>query len=587
MLAEDASFTGLDRSRPVRSLLWLLSTRRSRVLIGLVLFLLKDVPVWLLPVFTAKVIDVVVQRRPATDLVLWLSLAFGSLLLNYPAATVYVKVSSSTFRTLAVDLRNSLSARLHNLSIGYHARASASLVQSKIVRDVENVEFMVMAAVPTALSSIGILIGALAMTAYFVPAFVVVFALTVPLAVVLVTLAMRSSGTRNEQFRLRMEDLAAKAGEMAMLIPITRAHGLEATSRLRVQASAENVRDSGMALDRLNSRFAILSWISYQTLGLISLGLAAFSALTGFLPVTAGEVVMLSAYFAMLTSSVVGLLGLAPLFTKGLESLKSIAEVLMDPDLEHNAGKDSVGTVTGSIVFESVSYRYGAEGPTALLDLNLSIAAGETVAFVGSSGSGKSTLLNLSLGFLRPTVGRILLDGVDMERLDLRTVRRSISVVPQESVLFEGSIRDNISYGLTGVTDTRVHQALEDANALEFVERFPQGWDTTVGERGARLSGGQRQRLAIARAVVRNPKILLLDEATSALDTESELLVQNALGRLMKDRTTLVVAHRLSTVRSADRIVVLERGQIVEIGSHDSLLAADGRYASLYRAQTH
>ena len=586
MIAEDASFTGLDRSRPVRSLLWLLSTRRSRVLIALGLFLVKDVPVWLLPVFTAKVIDVVVQRRSASELVLWLSLAFCSLLVNYPAATAYVSVSSSTFRALAVDLRNSLGARLHNLSIGYHARASASLVQSKIVRDVENVEFMMSEAVPAALSSVGILIGALAMTAYFVPAFVAVFALTVPLAVLLVTVAMRSSGTRNEHFRLRMEDLAAKAGEMAMLMPITRAHGVEDTSRLRVQASAENVRDAGFALDKLNGRFAILSWISYQTLGLICLGLAAISALTGFLPVTAGEVVMLSTYFAMLTGAVVGLLGLAPLFTKGLESLKSIAEVLLEPDIEHNVGKDSVGTVSGSIVFESVSYRYGEEDLPALSDLNLSIAPGETVAFVGSSGSGKSTLLNLSLGFLRPTAGRILLDGVDMERLDLRTVRRSISVVPQESVLFEGSIRDNIRYGLTGVTDARMHQALKDANALEFVERLPQGWDTTVGDRGARLSGGQRQRLAIARAVVRNPRILLLDEATSALDTESELLVQNALGGLMKDRTTLVVAHRLSTVRSADRIVVLERGQIVEIGSHDSLLAAAGRYASLYRAQT-
>jgi len=218
-------------------------------------------------------------------------------------------------------------------------------------------------------------------------------------------------------------------------------------------------------------------------------------------------------------------------------------------------------------------------------DASLTIRPGETVAFVGSSGSGKSTLLNLVLGFLRPGRGRILVDGQDMQELDLRTVRRFVSVVPQESVLFEGSIRDNVVYGLTGVPDERVRQALADANALDIIAAQPEGWHSIVGERGARLSGGQRQRLAIARALIRDPRMLLLDEATSALDPESEELVREALGRLVRGRTTLVVAHRLSTVRSADRIVVLEHGRIVEIGRHQELLALGGRYAQLYRTQ--
>ena len=209
-------------------------------------------------------------------------------------------------------------------------------------------------------------------------------------------------------------------------------------------------------------------------------------------------------------------------------------------------------------------------------DVSLEIRPGETVAFVGSSGSGKSTLLNLVLGFVRPTAGTILLDGADMQDLDLRTVRRFVSVVPQESVLFEGSIRDNIAYGLPELGDEAIHEALRDANALDVVASQPHGWDTVVGERGARLSGGQRQRLAIARALVRNPRILLLDEATSALDPESEQLVKEALSRLMRGRTTLVVAHRLSTIRSADRIVVLEGGRIVEVGAHDELLRRGG-----------
>jgi ATP-binding cassette subfamily B protein len=224
--------------------------------------------------------------------------------------------------------------------------------------------------------------------------------------------------------------------------------------------------------------------------------------------------------------------------------------------------------------------------PPALDEVSLDIRPGETVAFVGSSGSGKSTLLNLVLGFLRPTRGQALLDGVDMEELDLRTFRRFVSVVPQESVLFEGTIRENIVYGLGEVSDERVLAALRDANALEIVEAQPEGWDTVVGERGARLSGGQRQRLSIARALVRDPRVLLLDEATSALDPESEAKIKGALEHLMRGRTTLVVAHRLSTIRSADRIVVLERGRVVEIGSHDELLAAGGRYAELDRVQS-
>jgi len=194
-------------------------------------------------------------------------------------------------------------------------------------------------------------------------------------------------------------------------------------------------------------------------------------------------------------------------------------------------------------------------------------------------------VLNLALGFLRPTGGRLLLDGTDMETLDLRTARRHISVVPQESVLFSGSIRENIAYGLEHVDDQSVRQALQDANALDFVQELPDGLDTMLGEHGARLSGGQRQRISIARALIRDPRILLLDEATSALDTESEQLVQNALANLRQGRTTLIVAHRLSTIRSADRIVVLDRGEVVETGTHENLLATNGPYAKLHFLQ--
>ena len=208
------------------------------------------------------------------------------------------------------------------------------------------------------------------------------------------------------------------------------------------------------------------------------------------------------------------------------------------------------------------------------------------IAFVGPSGSGKSTLINLIIGFLRPTSGEIKIDGENAQNLDLRTMRRFLSVVPQESVLFDGTIAENIAYGLNDVSVAEIEEALRGANALDFVKGLPSGVETIVGERGARLSGGQRQRLAIARALIRNPRILILDEATSALDSESERLIQEALKTLMRNRTTFVVAHRLSTIKEADLIVVLNEGAIEELGTHKELVAGNGLYRSLYDAQS-
>lgn len=578
--------SSVRRKQPLRSLLRLLRPHRWGMSSAVVAFVIKDSAVWVMPPVTAAIIDIVVAGGPVTHIGWWALVAVAVLALNYPFNMIVVRLTSSANRALAYTVRAGLAARLQRLSLGFHNRQSASVVQTKIIRDVENLELMLAQVFPTVVSALSTLVGAIVITALNVPLFVGVFAIAIPIAAWLIVYIRRRAATRNEAFRVEVEQLSARVSEMAALMPITRGHGLEDVATARVAERADSVRRAGRDLDVLNGRFGALSWISYQVLGLLCLVGAATLAVTGIVPITPGQVVLLSTYFGMLTNAIVMLMNAAPIFTRGMDAMRSIADVAEELDVEDSRGKTEVTSVRGDLRLERVVVRYPGDETPALDGVDLEIPAGTTVAFVGPSGSGKSTILNTVLGFVQPASGVVRVDGRDLAGLDLRTLRRFVSIVPQETVLLAGSVRENVAYGSSHVDDVDVYSALAEANALDIVSGSPEGLDTLVGERGSRLSGGQRQRLAIARALIREPRILVLDEATSALDSASEARVTEALDRARRGRTTLIVAHRLSTVRGADLIVVVEHGRIVETGTHAELVAAGGLYSRLALVQS-
>lgn len=351
----------------------------------------------------------------------------------------------------------------------------------------------------------------------------------------------------------------------------------------RYDTAIQRAFKAAVRLLRVRAVFGpIIAFMAFGGLSLI-LWFGGREVLEGRL--TGGQLIAFLVYGLTVAGSFASLIGLYSSFQEAIGATKRVFELLdTAPSIKDTANAVSLPRLRGRITFEDVRFSYD-ERQEVLKGITLEVAEGEILALVGPSGAGKSTVFNLIPRFYDPTQGALKVDGYDLRDVTMQSLRAQVGIVPQETMLFGGTIRENILYGRLDASEAELYEAARAANAHEFILSLPDGYDTVVGERGVRLSGGQRQRVAIARAILKDPRILLLDEATSSLDNESEHLVQEALARLMQGRTTVIIAHRLSTVRVAHRIAVLDGGQIVELGTHEALMAHNGLYAKLYEMQ--
>jgi len=572
-------------SRPVRTLFSLLNLSWCAHAAMMLLLILKHSPLWAMPFLVARIINSITDPHtyPRESLGWYFTVMALLVSQNILTHTGFVTLLSNAVRDMERTLRNAMATRLQQLSIAYHDRTETGRLQAKVLRDVEQIQNFCMLVGEGGSLALFSAIFAFTVTAVREPRLLIFFLLAVPLTAGLRSLFGRQINERNTAFRSEIEQMSAGITEMINMIPVVRAHGLEEVAVSRLGCRFDAVIEKGRRLDRINALFGSTAWATFQMSVVFGLAILSWFCIKGWIPV--GDIVLYQTLFSSLVMSVSQLLNIYPQLARGFESIRSIGEVLECPDLEQNEGRQRVDRIEGRVEFRNIRFTYADGNDPAINDLSLTVEPGECIALVGPSGGGKSTLMQLLIGFRRPQQGSILLDGCDMEELDMRTVRRFISVVPQETLLFSGSIRENIIYGLRDISEEAFRSVLEAACLTELVDRLPDGADTLIGEDGGMLSGGQRQRIAVARAMARTPRILVLDEATSALDVESEQKVQAAIDRAVRNRTTFIVAHRLSTIRRADRIIVLRDGQITECGTWQELMARKGFFYEMQQLQ--
>lgn len=569
-----------------RDFIW---PRRKNILLGLVLIVISRAAGLVLPGSTKYLMDDVVGHQDMDMLKILLVVVSGALIVQSITSYVLTQLLSVEAQLLISQLRTQVQRKILSLPISFFDNTKSGALVSRIMSDVEGVRNLVgtglvqlVGGTLTSVASLFLLIRISPTMTLFTLVPVGIFAFV----------AMKAFGRIRPIFRTRgviNAEVTGRLTETLNGVRVIKGFGAEEQENRSfekgVQRLFDNVKTSLTATSFISSMSTFL-------LGLASAGIMGIGAslmidhkIDPTEGITPGEFVQFTVLLGFMIAPIVQMSNIGSQFTEAFAGLDRTEEIMnMQPEDLPDERPLVVDTINGDIAFNDVTFAYEADKPV-LHGISFEAHRGSVIALVGTSGSGKSTIAGLAASFLTPTTGTVTIDGKDLAQVRLSSYRQHLGVVLQDDFLFEGTIRENILFPRPDASEEQLRKAVEGAYVNEFTDRFELGLDTVIGERGVKLSGGQRQRVAIARAMLADPRILILDEATSNLDTESEALIQRSLNTLVKDRTTFVIAHRLSTIRQASLILVVEQGRIVERGTHEDLIAKQGRYHELYTYQ--
>ena len=558
--------------------------RRKVVSFGLFLIIIRSLSGLVLPYASKSLIDDIIPSKDMDGLTLLLIIVCSALLFQSISSFSLTRILSVEAQHLISILRAKVQKKLLTLPVSFFDNNKSGALVSRVMTDVEGVRNLVgtglvqlIGGTITAIISLVILIDINAQMTLFVLVPVIIFAL----------IALKAFGYIRPIFRARGKINAEVTGRLTETL-----NGIRVIKGFNAEKQELKVFEKGVddLFQNVKKSLTATALITSSSTFLLGLASAGIMGMGGYFimndSMTYGEFVSFTLFLGFMIAPIVQMSNIGSQLTEAFAGLDRTQELMgLSEENDPATRKVVLNKIEGNISFKNISFSYD-DKTSVLHDVSFEAPTGSVTALVGSSGSGKSTIAGLATAFLNPNSGEVLIDGVDLSTVDLKSFRSQLGVVLQDDFLYEGTIRENILFPCPDASEEELHKAVHGAYVNEFTDRFEKGIDTLIGERGVKLSGGQRQRISIARALLAQPKIVILDEATSNLDTQSEAFIQKSLGLLMQNRTTFVIAHRLSTIQKADQILVVEDGDIVERGKHEELIAAKGRYHELYTYQT-